>query len=62
MEINQTKLSKVRRFFKEIMRVLRITKKPDRQEFMSASKVTGLGIGVIGLIGFVIFMLKQLLL
>jgi len=52
--------SKWRKFYKETMRVLRITKKPGRDEFLSLSKVTGLGITIVGIIGFVIFLLKQI--
>lgn len=55
------KRGKVKRFMKETMRVLRVTKKPNRDEFMSITKVTGLGIVIIGVIGFVIFMIKQIL-
>lgn len=53
---------KAKRFLNQCIRVLRITKKPDRQEFKMLVKVTGLGILVIGLIGFLLFMLKQVLL
>jgi protein transport protein SEC61 subunit gamma and related proteins len=55
------KRGKVKRFLKETMRVLRVTKKPNRTEFMSITKVTGLGIVIIGIVGFVIFMIKQVL-
>ena len=53
---------KWKKFLKETSRVMRITKKPDRNEFMNLTKVTGLGIAIIGVIGFIIFLLKQLLL
>lgn len=52
---------KLKRFIKETGRVLRITKKPDWTEYKSLLKVTGLGIAIIGLMGFVIFLIKQLL-
>ncbi len=52
---------KVKRFMKETVRVLRITKKPDWEEYKTLLKVTGIGIAVIGALGFVIFLLKQLL-
>jgi protein transport protein SEC61 subunit gamma and related proteins len=55
------KPSKVKRFIKETVRVLRITKKPGRAEYTSIVKVTGLGIAIIGAIGFIIFLVKQLL-
>ena len=42
--------------------VLRVTKKPTKNEFYTIVKVSALGMVVIGLIGFVIQMAKQLLL
>ncbi|HLD00214.1 MAG TPA: protein translocase SEC61 complex subunit gamma [Candidatus Nanoarchaeia archaeon] len=62
MEENLTKSQKVKRFIKETVRVLRITKKPNRAEFFTLCKVTGLGISIIGVIGFVILLLKELIL
>ena len=53
--------SKVKRFIKETIRVLRITKKPNREEFTSTLKVTSIGAAIIGAIGFILFLLKQLL-
>ena len=51
------KPSKIKKFIKETIRVLRITKKPNKTEFQSIVKVTGLGICIIGAIGFIIFMM-----
>ena len=48
-------------FINECLRVLKITRKPSKLEFKTIVKVSGLGMMVIGLIGFVITMLKQLL-
>ena len=62
MNPNIQQPSKLKKFLKETRRVMRITKKPDRNEFISLTKVTGLGIAIIGVIGFIIFLLKQLLL
>ena len=53
--------TKFKSFLKECLRVYKITKKPTGDEFKTIVKVSGLGIIVIGLIGFVISMLKQLL-
>ena len=61
MEIEQTKSQKIKRFLKECRRVLKITKKPNRDEFKSITKVTGLGLVIIGAIGYAIFLLKQVL-
>lgn len=51
---------KLRTFIQECLRVLRVTKKPDKIEFMTIVKMSGLGIIIIGLIGFTISMLKTL--
>jgi protein transport protein SEC61 subunit gamma-like protein len=39
------------------MRVLKLTKKPSREEFLTIAKVAGLGILAIGVIGFLIYVL-----
>jgi len=49
---------KVRSFIGECARVLKITKKPDAIEFKTIVKVSGLGIVIIGLIGFIVQMAK----
>ena len=51
---------KIKSFIQESIRVLRITKKPDAIEFKTIVKVSGLGILIIGLIGFVVQMFKLL--
>jgi protein transport protein SEC61 subunit gamma-like protein len=48
-------------FINECLRVLKITRKPSKLEFKTIVKVSGLGMIVIGFIGFIITMLKQLL-
>ncbi|MBW3017766.1 protein translocase SEC61 complex subunit gamma [Candidatus Woesearchaeota archaeon] len=53
---------KLKNYLVECKRVLKVTKKPDRLEFTTIVKVSGLGILVIGLIGFLIHMLRELLL
>ncbi|UCG95314.1 MAG: protein translocase SEC61 complex subunit gamma [archaeon] len=47
----------IRNFMKNAMRVLKVTRRPDRKEYTTASKITGLGIIIIGFIGFVIFLI-----
>ena len=44
------------------IRVLQIARKPSKDEFVTSSKISALGIAAIGAIGFVIFMLFVLLL
>ena len=53
--------TKLKAYLKECWRVLKITKKPGNEEFKTIVKVSALGIAVIGLVGFMINMMKQLL-
>jgi protein transport protein SEC61 subunit gamma-like protein len=41
-------------FIKQCQRVLHVAKKPDRTEFINVAKITGIGIIIIGVIGFII--------
>lgn len=51
MDVVQTVQDKL----SEWKRVLKITRKPDREEFEMSAKVTGAGILIIGAIGFLIY-------
>lgn len=42
---------------KSYLRVLKLSKKPSREEFLMISKVAGAGILVIGFVGFLIYVL-----
>lgn len=55
-------LVKTKEYVTECRRVLRVTKKPDALEFKTIVKVSALGMGIIGIVGFIIFFLKELLL
>ncbi|HJO02069.1 MAG: protein translocase SEC61 complex subunit gamma [Candidatus Woesearchaeota archaeon] len=48
-------------FINESIRVLKVTRKPDKIEFKTIVKVSGLGMIIIGLVGFIITMLKQVI-
>ena len=52
--------NKTRSFIRELIRVLKVTKKPDSVEFKTIVKVSSLGILIIGMIGFVVQMVKLL--
>lgn len=52
---------KLKEFSKECWRVLKVTRKPSTAEFKTIVKVSALGIGVIGLVGFLLQMIRQLL-
>lgn len=53
--------TKASRFITQCIRVLKITKKPDKEEFKTLVKVSGLGIAVIGMIGFILHVLWVLI-
>ncbi len=48
-------------FALECRRVLTVTKKPTRDELMSIVKVAGIGIALIGLIGFVLNIINRII-
>ncbi len=48
-------------FIKQCQRVLKVSRKPDREEFINVAKVTGIGIIIIGVIGFIIIIISQLI-
>lgn len=48
-------------FFQECLRVLRITRKPSGGEFKTIVKVSGLGIAIIGFIGFLLQLGKEII-
>ena len=53
---------KIKDFWVQCRRVLRITKKPTKEEFLTIAKVAGLGILVIGFIGFLLSIIKRIIL
>ena len=56
MNVNES----INRFFKRCKRVLRVAKKPNREEYFNFSKVTAIGIVIIGVIGFAVILISQL--
>lgn len=60
-EEKQSLWTRFKAFIRECVRVFKITKKPTKDEFKTISKVAGLGILVIGLLGFLVHLLKTLL-
>ncbi|MBU4300675.1 MAG: protein translocase SEC61 complex subunit gamma [Nanoarchaeota archaeon] len=47
----------IRDYLQKYIRVLQIMKKPSREEFVAAAKVTGIGALLMGLIGYVIYII-----
>jgi protein transport protein SEC61 subunit gamma-like protein len=60
MNINES-LIKMKYFLHECMRVLKITKKPTNDEFKTIIRASSLGLTIIGLVGFIVFLLKQII-
>ena len=59
---NKQKLnSKFKSFVIQCKRVLKITKKPSKDEFKMIVKVSGIGSLIIGALGFIIYLLWTLL-
>ena len=50
----QSLLVKAKRYIMQCRRVLRITQKPNMEEFKSIVKITGIGMLAIGFIGFLV--------
>jgi protein transport protein SEC61 subunit gamma and related proteins len=55
------KIAQLKIFIKECIRVFKITKKPDRKEFVTVVKISGAGILIIGALGFIIHIANQLI-
>lgn len=48
-------------FLKLCQRVLHVSRKPDRSEYFNVAKITGIGIIIIGVVGFIVSIVAQLL-
>jgi protein transport protein SEC61 subunit gamma-like protein len=59
-EINITKEGVVQSI-RAHLRVLKLTKKPSREEFLTIAKVAGIGILAVGAIGFIVYVLLTML-
>ena len=57
MQINN--LMGLRNSIERIRRVLLVSNKPDKYEYKQTVKITGIGIVIIGIIGFIIFLVVQ---
>lgn len=53
---------RLKKFGKECRRVMKVTQKPNREEFLTIAKVSALGMAIIGMIGFILSMIQQLIL
>jgi protein transport protein SEC61 subunit gamma and related proteins len=46
-------------FFKQCVRVWHLLRKPSKEEFLTVSKVAAIGLGLIGVIGFIIAVIME---
>ncbi len=51
----------IRNVAERMRRILLIASKPDKAEYKQSVKITGIGFVIIGVIGFVIFLIVQLI-
>ena len=54
-------IHRLKAFWLQARRVVLVSTKPDPDEFKVSTKITGLGMVIIGVIGFVVFMIFALL-
>lgn len=50
----------LRKFVHQTKRVLKVARKPDKEEYFEVAKITALGIAIIGVIGFLIDLVANL--
>ncbi len=55
------KMARLKAFMLECQRVLRVTKKPDKQEYLTIVKISAIGMAIIGVVGFAVHFLKEIL-
>jgi protein transport protein SEC61 subunit gamma-like protein len=51
----------VKEFFQNCKRLLQVARKPEREEYLRISKITGIGIMLIGGLGFLIMLVSTLI-
>ncbi|MCD1296317.1 protein translocase SEC61 complex subunit gamma [Methanocella sp. CWC-04] len=58
---NALSLENISNTIKQYIRILQLTRKPSNEEFLTISKVAGAGILIIGLIGFLVYLIMVLI-
>ena len=51
----------MRKFLQNCRRTLQVAKKPDKNEYLHVAKITGLGILLVGFVGFVILFVGSII-
>ena len=52
----------IKEFFRKYIRVLKLARRPTKEEFWKISAVAALGIAIIGVLGFLIYLLFEYIL
>ncbi|MDI6736894.1 MAG: protein translocase SEC61 complex subunit gamma [Nanoarchaeota archaeon] len=60
MAVIQEAIIKLKSFFVECVRVVRVTKKPDKQTYLTTVKVSAMGMAIIGAVGFLLALIVTL--
>ena len=50
----------LKEFVQECRRVLKVTRKPSKKEYFTIVKISGIGMLIIGLMGFVVYLVAQM--
>jgi len=51
----------IKEFFRQCKRVLMVASKPDKEEYKMSLKITTIGVVIIGIVAFIIFILFRLI-
>jgi len=51
----------MKKFLQNCKRTLQVAKKPEKDEYLQVTKITGLGILLIGFVGFIIMFISYIL-
>lgn len=60
MKINFPKISKIKDFLIQCKRTLKIARKPKKEELKKTARICGIGIIIVGIIGFVFYLISTL--
>jgi protein transport protein SEC61 subunit gamma and related proteins len=61
MKINLNPIPRLKNFSTQCKRVLMVSSKPDPQDLKLSAKITSVGMVIIGMIGFIIYMAVMLI-
>lgn len=60
MAVIQEAIIKLKSFLVECVRVVRVTKKPDKQTYLTTVKVSAMGMAIVGAVGFLLGLIVTL--